>query len=253
MIGLGGKYFFGFNKFLYVCSLHGLGILNYESNKKSGENHFIHNQIKNIPSGVVIDVGANVGKYSIEIKKLNSNLDIYAFEPHPTTYKGLIKNTASLDIKTFNLGVGSHEAELVLYDYANNDGSEHASLQKGVIDEFHRGTAIEYLVEVVSLDKFTLKHQISSIELLKIDTEGYEFEVLKGAKELLISGKIQLIQIEFNGLNVISRVFFKDLWDFLPNYDFYRMLPDGLVKIETYDPVYCEIFAYQNYIAKLRS
>jgi hypothetical protein len=47
--------------------------------------------------------------------------------------------------------------------------------------------------------------------------------------------------------------FFKDSWDFLPNYDFYRMLPDGLVKIENYSPIFCEIFAYQNIVAKLRN
>jgi hypothetical protein len=110
----------------------------------------------------------------------------------------------------------------------------------------------EHKVRVVSLDEFVSQYPIDKIVLLKIDTEGHEFEVLKGAKKLLKSGKIEMIQLEFNEMNVISRVFFKDIWDLMPNYDFYRMLPDGLVRIESYSPIFCEIFAYQNIIAKLR-
>ena len=94
------------------------------------------------------------------------------------------------------------------------------------------------------------KHR--KIGLLKIDTEGHEFEVLKGAENLLKAGKIEMIHLEFNEMNVFSRVFFKDIWDYLPNYDLYRMLPDGLVHIKNYSPVFCEIFAYQNLVAKLR-
>ena len=89
--------------------------------------------------------------------------------------------------------------------------------------------------------------------MLKIDTEGHEFAVLRGASNLLKTGRIDVIHFEFNEMNVVSRVFFKDIWDFLPNYDFYRMLPDGLAQIKNYSPVFCEIFAYQNIVAKLKT
>ena len=49
-------------------------------------------------------------------------------------------------------------------------------------------------------------------------------------------------------MNVISRRFFKDFWDFLPEYDFFRLLPEGVLPLVQYVPSHCEIFAYQNIV-----
>lgn len=233
--------------------LHGLGVLNYKSNAQSGESHFLEKDLKIICGGVVLDVGASVGDYCAALKRYNPKCSIYAFEPHPATYTKLINNTESLGISALNVGVGFNEGFFTLYDYADNDGSEHASLHRGVIGQIHKGQAVEHKVKVISLDDFVLQHNIEQIALLKIDTEGHEFEVLRGASSLLKAGRIDVIHFEFNEMNVVSRVFFKDIWDFLPNYDFYRMLPDGLAKIKSYSPVFCEIFAYQNIVAKLKA
>ena len=83
----------------------------------------------------------------------------------------------------------------------------------------------------------------------KIDVEGNEFSVLRGMKMALLSGKVNAIHFEFNEMNVMSRIFFKDFYDFLTDYQFYRMLQDGLVEIGEYNPLFCEIFAYQNIVA----
>jgi hypothetical protein len=149
--------------------------------------------------------------------------------------------------------VGAAEGSFTLYDYADNDGSEHASLHRGVIEQIHNGSVVEHQVKVVSLDDFAVREGIERIALLKIDTEGHEFEVLRGATRLLKNGKIDIIHFEFNEMNVVSGVFFKNIWDFLPEYNFYRMLPDGLVQIKNYNPVFCEIFAYQNIVAKIKA
>lgn len=54
-------------------------------------------------------------------------------------------------------------------------------------------------------------------------------------------------------MNVASRVFFRDFIEHLPNYELYRLLPDGDVKITRYVPHQCELFAYQNIIAYLKT
>ena len=76
--------------------------------------------------------------------------------------------------------------------------------------------------------------------------------VLRGITEFIQSGKIGAIHFELNEMNVSSRTFFRDFWDILPNYVFYRLLPTGMVKIERYSPLFCEIFAYQNIVAILK-
>lgn len=248
----GRKFFYKFNQLLYLFSLRGLGILNYKNDRQSGEANFIKHQVSNIKTGVIFDVGANVGAYSKLIKKLNQHIEIFAFEPHPTTYQKLVSNVKIYGVNTYNVGVGSIEGTLKLYDYANDDGSEHASLYKNVIEKIHHGESVCHEVKIISLDAFAIEHKINSVSLLKIDTEGHELEVLKGFEAYIKANKIDMIHFEFNEMNIASGVCFKDFWDILPNYNFFRMLPDGLVEIKKYSPIFCEIYAYQNIVAKLK-
>lgn len=63
--------------------------------------------------------------------------------------------------------------------------------------------------------------------------------------------KIKAIHFEFNEMNVHSRAFFRDFWNLLDGYRFYRLLPNEMLEIKTYHPLYCEVFAYQNIVAIL--
>lgn len=246
------KAFYKFNKGLHYLSLRGLGILNHESYKLSGEQAFIESYFSTIKEGVVLDIGANIGNYSKNIFEISPDIQIYAFEPHPIIYKKLIMSVVSKNFHTFNLAVGSKNSELQLYDYEDQDGSSHASIYKEVIEGIHKGKAIKHDIKVIRMDNFLKEHYINSIDLLKIDTEGNELDVLKGVGNWIPEGKIKAIHFEFNEMNVISRSFFKDFWDILPNYNFYRMVQDGLVPIEQYNPVDCEIYAFQNIVALIK-
>src|SRR6185436_3522307 len=86
------------------------------------------------------------------------------------------------------------------------------------------------------------------VDFLKIDTEGNELKVLKGAQSLLQKNAIRAIQFEFNEMNVVSRVFLRDFYDILAGYTFYRLLPDGLLPLGRYS-ARNEIFAFQNIFA----
>lgn len=241
------------NMFLYHISLRGLGILNYENDYLSGEKAWLKNYLKNKKNPIVLDVGANVGNYSKYIFKFNGNAKVFAFEPHPKNFQKLISNINEKNFKAYNVGVGGIEEKFELFDYDTKDGSSHATLYKDVIKDLHKGNPISHTVNIIKLDEFISNENLEEIDLLKIDTEGNEFKVLLGCLNHLKSKKIEAIQIEFNEMNIISKVSFKDFWDLLEDYDFYRILPGGaLMPIKNYSPINCEIYAFQNIVAILK-
>lgn len=242
-----------FNKLLYRLSLGGLGVLNYRNPKISGEKAFLEKCLsKN--HGILVDVGANQGNYSLEALEICSSIKIFAFEPHPITFASLNKNIKNChNITAINKGMSSENGVLRLYDYPSNDGSQHASLFQDVITEIHgAGSAVSHDVELTTLDQFIESENIKVIDLLKIDTEGNELQVLRGGVNAIQSGKIKTIHFEFNEMNVSSRAFFRDFWKLLDGYRFFRLLPNDMLEIKEYSPLPCEIFAYQNIVAILK-
>lgn len=244
--------FYKFNKFLYRCSLSGMGVMNYQSEKISGEHYFLTKLLKHADQPIVFDVGANTGKYSNLLLNINPSCVIYAFEPHPITFDKLSEALADKKAKLINAATSDKEGELTLFDYANQDGSEHASLLRAVIEDIRGAPVTSHQVKTLRLDDFAQLNNIEVIDLLKIDTEGSELITLHGASKLINERRILAIQFEFNEMNVASRAFFKDFWELLADYDLYRLLPDGPVRIHSYSAVYCEIFAFQNIVALLR-
>lgn len=241
------------NSFLFHLSLRGLGVLNFKNSKVSGERVFLQRYLKS-KSGVVIDVGANEGSYTEEAIRVNSKLNVYAFEPHPKTFERLVEKLSPYEnVKCINKGLSDSVGDLVLYDYFDEMGSSHASLYEDVITGIHRAKKLSRVkVGLTTIDSFIQEQGIDRVELLKIDTEGNEFAVLSGAKGALASKKIMAIHFEFNEMNVVSGSFFRDFYVMLSDYDIYRLLPNEMLKIDDYKPLSCEIFAYQNIVALLR-
>jgi FkbM family methyltransferase len=245
------KAFYRFNLLFYKLSMTGIGIHNYENDHVSGEKAFIkYMKARNLfKEGVILDVGANVGHYAIMLRENNITLPIFAFEPHPVAFKKLEQAATVHHFIPVKRGAGEVSATAVIYDHAGNTGSEHASMYKEVISDLYNTDVEEVDIDLVSIDHFVLENNITNIALMKIDTEGHELNVLKGAKGIIERGLVNVIQMEFNQMNVISRTFFKDIIDMLPGYDFYRLLPDGLLALGAYKILDFEIFAFQNIVA----
>lgn len=250
---LGRVRFHRFNRFLFRLSLAGLGVLNYKTAKVSGERAFLEGYFRN-RGGVLIDVGANQGDYSLAALGVNEKISVYAFEPHPLTYSSLVRNVSGhSSIVPVNKGLSAAKGVLELYDYPDKDGSQHATLFKEVITEIHgAGAAVAHEVSLITLDEFISGEELDEVSLLKIDTEGNELEVLRGGVNSLAERKIKAIHLEFNEMNVASRVFFRDFWKILKDYRIYRLLPNEMLEIKRYDSLNCEIFAYQNIVAILK-
>ena len=148
--------------------------------------------------GHFIDVGANIGLYSIIASSLIDDGLIYAFEPSSMTYNKLVYNillNKISNIKSFKLALSDEDNPSVTL-YKNPKGFElFDSLIKPDRDYYS-----EELVQTTSLDAFILKNaiQINEIQFIKIDVEGVEYEVLMGATSILKNGKHIIFLVEFN-------------------------------------------------------
>lgn len=240
------------NKFIFRLSLRGIGILNYENKNVSGEHHFLTKKLFHYlkkDNLVLFDVGANVGEYAITLSNQFPKSKIFTFEPHPINFQHLIENTSNYSNLIHNeIALSNEIGNFTLYDKADSDGSEHASIYEDVIKDIHHSNTIAYNVKVDTIDNYCLSNDIKYIDFIKIDTEGNDLGVLEGAKNMLQNGNIGLIHFEFNEMNIVSKAFLRDFKKILPNYTFYRLLPKGMVKIDE-SPIFSEIFAYQNIIA----
>jgi len=211
------RIFYKFNTHLYKLSLRGLGVLNSEGPRVTGERHLFENILVDYNIKVVFDIGANTGGYSLQIKRKFPKATIYAFEPNPKIFKILKKNVNKENIKAFNIGFSNKKGKSKLWDFADDAKLKHtqptstlSSIYKDVIVKYHKQKPKSYNVKLETIDDFVLKNKIKKIDFLKTDTEGSEFEILEGANNLLSKGKIKVIQFEFNEMNVFSRVFLKD-------------------------------------------
>ena len=239
-----------FNQVLVKLGLKGLGLLfAHENPAHNGELFFAKKAIRDYKVRNLFDVGANQGSYAKMFADLGFAGDIYCFEPHPTTFKKLDSQLQSPNIRKFDLAFSGEKGSFHIYDYSTQDGSEHASLFKGVIEEVHKGQAVAHLVKVDTVDNFAKEQHVEQIGLLKIDTEGNEFNVLQGARSLISNNQIDLVHFEFNEMNVVSRVFLKDFIKLLPNYNFYRLLPNGFLPLNYDNSLLLELFSYQNIVA----
>lgn len=239
------------NRFLHHAALRGLGVLNYQNDEISGETAFLKSVLDNSKKAVVLDVGANVGRYSQQILQIAPTTQLHSFEPHPKTFEKLSSNPLLKGATLVNKGVGERQSVLELYDYENSDGSSHASLHKGVIEGIHGEKSVAHKVAVIDLQSYLTDHQLNNLTLLKIDTEGNELSVLKGLGNFLKEKRVQFIHFEFNEMNIYSKSSFLDFINLLDGYNLYRLLPGGKrLPLKTYSPADLEIYAYQNIIAE---
>ncbi|MEX0895726.1 MAG: FkbM family methyltransferase [Patescibacteria group bacterium] len=242
------RYFYYLGRILYHISLRMMGIGNYENSRISGELHVLHLINKEFGSKkmVVFDVGSHQGEYARVALSIFPNANLHCFEPMENSFKKLKQNLPSLpNVHLNNLAVSDTIGKLELWDYKNQEGSQHTSAYKNV---FNNDFTKKYSVGKISLDFYLKKNKLKAIDFLKIDVEGQEYQVLDGLNNYL--SKTQFIQFEFNYMNVYSGHFFRDFYQLLnKEFDIFRLYPNQLLPIKKYDPTQHEIFYFQNILA----
>ena len=152
----------------------------------------------------VIDVGANVGQFANKIRSTGYSGPIVSFEPIPEVFKTLTSRMGSdANWRGENMALGAHVGEIVIHVSASSEYSSIKSLNKSG-EQFGHGakTAEDIRVKIDLLD-----NQFSDFgrkSLLKIDTQGFEKEVLLGAQNTLRN--VEILLLELPCINIYDNV-----------------------------------------------
>jgi FkbM family methyltransferase len=200
---------------------------------------------------LIFDVGANVGQSIARFRSWFGSAEIHSFEPSPTTFAVLERNASRLaGVHLHNLALGSSSGELLL---GENRLSEWSSVLP--LGETGWGSVVRQTkVPVQTVDQFCLDHGIGRVDILKSDTQGYDFEVLKGASQMFGNNAVSLVYAEIIFSNLYQGMApFTELYDFLISRDF--------LLISLYDFAYTKdhcadwtdaLFAHRSLVAKVR-
>lgn len=149
-----------------------------------------------INSGMcVIDIGANVGLYSRAIEDIiGESGQLYSFEPMPLAFYCLCRNVKLPKTKVFPLGLSDYCCKERLYISQPNYGASFISSRSNNYS-LNPNNEDDLEIALVSLD--SIMGMISAVDVIKIDAEGFEPFILKGATNLIMRDRPKLI-IESN-------------------------------------------------------
>lgn len=194
----------------------------------------------------VFDVGANQGEWALAMRHLNRAASIHAFEPSRETFRLLQKNTEGSGLILNEFGLGEKDEELKLWTFGTGALSNSLYRRVGTIAE----PTGEESVELRTLDGYCAENRVDSIDFLKIDVEGHEVSVLRGASRMLREGRIAAIQFEYGGTYLDARTQLKDVFEVVAalsdRYSFYKLYPNRLQPVPRYTQSW-ETFLYSNW------
>jgi FkbM family methyltransferase len=158
----------------------------------------------------ILDVGANHGAWALEARRHCPTARIYCFEISSETRKHLRENLGGLEgIEILEFGLADRSGlERVKY-YPDQD--TRTSIYDYPVGESYSWN--EYPVQTG--DKFIQELGLQYIDLLKIDTEGADFRVLRGFEDALTRGAISVVQFEYGYACILARALLIDFYDYL--------------------------------------
>jgi len=162
----------------------------------------------------VLDVGFYQGEYSLALLRHRPEATAYAFDPS----KSALRAFESLKLDSSRLhfvhaALSDHTGRATFFDFHNMCGSLAHRLDAGPLQE-------SYEVDVMRLDDWVLSQKLSSIDLLKIDAEGYDLNILEGASRLLEKQLIDIFQFEYADGWIANKRFLAEFFQFAANYEY---------------------------------
>ena len=172
------------------------------------------------PLGInsIYDIGANVGTWALLAKSLIPNTRIDGFEPLPSHQEGFLKNfegVAGVNLHAISLGAENGKGSLHVTDFS--DASSLLPLAEASSSHFGLTEVGIVPTEVRKLDDYRKEFGLPNPDLIKLDVQGYELEVLKGARDCLRTAKAVISEVSFLEYYE-GQCLFHDLVAFLADY-----------------------------------
>ncbi len=215
-------------KLSFLFFLRKLGLIVRKNSPKHSESLLLNLLIEKRSINKVIDVGANKGQFAKSLIDSGIQAEIVSFEPLSDAYQELSKKAEGHSRwTTFNNAIGSKSYETTINVSANSHSSSLLKINDNHLDA-------EKTAEIVAEQKVQVKPLNEMLEankgdkmLLKIDTQGFEFEVLKGSEQLFDSIDLILVELSMVPLYDDSAAF-STIVNYLEEkgYLLYQMFPE---------------------------
>lgn len=151
---------------------------------------------------LIVDVGANKGQFAIASRYYSPSARVISFEPLPSAFKVLKKIFLSDPmVLSYCCGIGNKNSTTTIYISNSDDSSSLLPMgkkQESIFPGTYQVGTLE--IEVKKLTEFIAVNEIPENSLLKIDVQGYEYEVLEGALPLLSSFKFIYCECSYTEL-----------------------------------------------------
>lgn len=169
---------------------------------------------------IIFDVGANLGQTALEFARYFPESVVYSLEPDPKTFDDLINQTQMHSkIKPYNIGLGSVVDRMELNINKATGGNSLLELSEN-IHLFASGDWTEKTgtkqVEITTLDLFCTENKIEGIDILKIDTQGYELKIIEGGFKTIVPSFTKIIYLEVVFVELYKeQCYFSDIFEIL--------------------------------------
>ena len=177
---------------------------------------------KNNKTPIVFDVGANVGEWSLNFLHLNPKIQLHCFEPSEKSFSILTEKLSSFpNVVINNFGLSDRQQRIEFYE---NDSPDVTSLYA----RFNSNNKNKIKVDLIKGDKYIAEKKFKTVDFLKIDIEGMEYEALTGLLKNLRKNNIQIIQFEYGEFNIHSEKMLKHFYELLKGYYLGKLFPNHI-------------------------